>query len=111
MTLSAQSNKFHAFEWLRATALQGHRHAVVLLEELVRLKENNMEELIQALASEGRMIKIEYTGDRLLRATVCGKVESKPGQGEVRTELVIRESTTVAYALRDCATALMHGRK
>lgn len=31
-TLARQSDKFHAFEWLRGLALAGHRHAQVILD-------------------------------------------------------------------------------
>lgn len=61
-----------------------------------------MEELIQVLASGGREVLIEYTGDRLLQATVCAV------EGANRRVLVRREGTTAALALRDCAIMLVN---
>lgn len=37
--LAIKSNKFHGFEWLRREALKGNRHANVMMEEIIRLRE------------------------------------------------------------------------
>lgn len=39
VSLNVQSERFHAFEWLRSEALKGNRHAEVMMMEIIRLNE------------------------------------------------------------------------
>lgn len=38
MNLHTQSEYFHAFEWLRAEAIKGNRHAMILIYRIEKLE-------------------------------------------------------------------------
>jgi hypothetical protein len=52
-TLAQVSDRFHAFEWLRAEALNGNTHAEVLLLEISRLNAVLLEIRNSTLTTQG----------------------------------------------------------
>lgn len=44
VSLNVQSERFHAFEWLRSEALKGNRHAEVMMMEIADISERRKQD-------------------------------------------------------------------
>lgn len=100
MSLESQSAHFHAFEWLRAEALKGNKHAMAIITRLLNV-EKELQEISKLFGAYdctlARAVQATVEGNKKLREKViaaethlkdiavnlCGVKES-----EVKPELV-----------------------